>query len=83
MVSPLFIFLFLGLMFLGLPVLFALLLAPGIGLFVDGQSLMVTRLVSRMISGIQAGFCCHIQGCELRFMVESKARCASSHCLRI
>ncbi|MGB1834997.1 MAG: TRAP transporter large permease subunit [bacterium] len=55
MVSPLFIFLFLGLMFLGLPVLFALLLAPGIGLFVDGQSLMVTRLVSRMISGIQAG----------------------------
>ncbi|MGA1153580.1 MAG: TRAP transporter large permease [bacterium] len=55
MVSPLFIFLFLGLMFLGLPVLFALLLAPGIGLFVDGQNLMVTRLVSRMISGIQAG----------------------------
>ncbi len=55
MVSPLFIVLFLVLMFLGLPVLFALLLAPGIGLFLDGQPLMATRLVSRMISGIQAG----------------------------
>ena len=47
-----FLWLFLGLMLLGVPIVFVLLLAPGITLFVDGDTKFYAQIVSRLFNGM-------------------------------
>ena len=46
--SLLFLWIFVALMVVGTPVVFALVLAPGMALWVDGQGSMIKALVGRM-----------------------------------
>jgi len=50
--SLIFLWLFIGLMLLGIPIVFVLLLAPGISLFVDGKTAFYPQLLSRLFNGM-------------------------------
>ncbi|MBU2511297.1 TRAP transporter large permease [bacterium] len=52
--SLLFFWLFLAFMILGLPIVFALILAPGISLMVEGRDIFLTLLVQRLYNGIDS-----------------------------
>ena len=50
--SILFIWLFLALMLVGIPIVFVLLIAPGISLFIDGKTMLYSQLLSRLYNGM-------------------------------
>jgi tripartite ATP-independent transporter DctM subunit len=50
--SLIFLWFFLGLMLLGIPIVFVLLLAPGISLFIDGKTSLYAQLLSRLYNGM-------------------------------
>jgi tripartite ATP-independent transporter DctM subunit len=50
--SLIFLWLFLGLMLIGIPIVFVLLLAPGISLFLDGKTALYAQLLSRLYNGM-------------------------------
>lgn len=50
--SMMFLWLFLGLMAIGIPIVFVLLLAPGISLFFDGKTSLYPQLLSRLYNGM-------------------------------
>lgn len=52
--SILFFWLFLGLMILGLPIVFALILAPSISLLIEGKEVFLTLLIQRLYNGIDS-----------------------------
>ena len=52
--SLIFFYIFLGLMFLGMPVVFALLLGPGIGLLIDDEASFITMLNNRLVNGVNS-----------------------------
>ena len=47
-----FLWLFLGLMLIGIPIVFVLLLAPGISLFLDDKTNFYPQLLSRLFNGM-------------------------------
>lgn len=50
--SLIFLWLFLGLMLIGIPIVFVLLIAPGISLFIDGKTGLYSQLLSRLYNGM-------------------------------
>ena len=52
--SLVFFYIFLMLMFLGMPVVFALLLGPGIGLLIDDSASFITMLNNRLVNGVNS-----------------------------
>ena len=50
--SLIFLWLFIGLMLIGIPIVFVLLLAPGISLFVDDKTAFYPQLLSRLFNGM-------------------------------
>lgn len=52
--SLLFFWIFLALMILGLPIVFALILAPAVSLMVEGKDIFLTLLVQRLYNGIDS-----------------------------
>ena len=52
--SLVFFYIFLALMFLGMPVVFALLLGPGIGLLLDDRASFITMLNNRLVNGVNS-----------------------------
>ena len=50
----LFFWLFMGLLFIGTPVVFALILGPGIALLVEGHGAFITMMNSRLLNGLDS-----------------------------
>ncbi len=50
--SMLFIWFFLALMFVGMPIVFTMLVAPGMSLFIDGKANFYPQLLSRLFNGM-------------------------------
>ena len=50
--SLMFVWLFIALVFIGMPIFFVLLLAPAVSLMVDGASGMYLQVISRLFNGM-------------------------------
>ena len=94
--SLLFIWLFLGLMLVGVPIVFTMLVAPGVSLFFDGKANFYPQLLSRLFNGMfsvrgnRRQLCCvrwigekavH-RGIPVRYVMASEARGLGSSTLQ-